>query len=132
VGLGFAMGFDAQGGVLGVVAAVGLVVLFGFSVSWVWTALGSVLRTPNAVLSLGLVVLFPLGFLSNVFVEPATMASWLRSVTDLNPVTHLVTASRSLMQGRSASGEIGWVLLACSALIAVFGPLTMWLYRRRN
>jgi ABC-2 type transport system permease protein len=132
VGLGFAMGFDAHGGVVGVIAAVGLVVLFGFSVSWVWTALGSVLRTPNAVLSLGLVVLFPLGFLSNVFVEPATMPSWLRTVTDLNPVTHLVAASRSLMQGRSVSGEIGWVFVACFALVAVFSPLTMWLYRRRD
>lgn len=84
------------------------------------------------MLSLGLVVLFPLGFLSNIFVEPRTMPSWLRAVTDVNPVTHLVTAARSLMQGRSASGEIAWVLLACLALVAAFAPITMWLYRRRS
>jgi ABC-2 type transport system permease protein len=132
VGLGFAMGFDARGGVGGVLATVALVLLFGFAVSWVWTALGSVLRTPNAVLSLGLVVLFPLGFLSNVFVDPATTPAWLRSLTDLNPVTHLVTASRELMQGRSAWTEIGWVVLASCTIVAVFAPITMWLYRRRN
>lgn len=71
VGLGFAMGYRARGGALGVLAAVALVMLFASALSWVWTTLGLVLRTPTAVMNLGFVVLFPLTFVSNVFVAPA-------------------------------------------------------------
>jgi ABC-2 type transport system permease protein len=49
LGLGYAMGFRAHGGVIGLLAAVGLAVLFGVSLSWVWTAIGAILRAPNAV-----------------------------------------------------------------------------------
>jgi hypothetical protein len=48
IGLGLIMGFDPRGGVLGIVAAVALVLVFAFALSWVWTTLGLILRTPNA------------------------------------------------------------------------------------
>ena len=81
------MGFHAGGGPVGVVAAVGLVLVFAFALSWVWTTLGLVLRTPNAVMSIGFVILFPLTFMSNVFVEPDTMPSWLQTFADVNPMS---------------------------------------------
>ncbi len=132
VGLGFAMGFRAQGGVVGLLAAIGLVVLFGLALSWVWTTVGALLRAPNAVLSVGLVVLFPLTFMSNVFVDPKTLPGWLRTFTHVNPVTHLVTAARGLMDGNANAGEIGWVFAAAAVLVIVFAPLTMWLYARER
>jgi ABC-2 type transport system permease protein len=131
LGLGFAMGYRASGGAGGVLAALGLVVAFALALTCVWTTLGLVLRTPNAVLNLGFVVLFPLTFVSNVFVEPSTMASWLRAVATANPVTHLTNAVRALMRGDPAAHEVAWVLLASLAVAAVFAPLTGWLYRRR-
>ncbi len=132
VGLGFAMGFRPDGGVIGVVAAVGLVIVFGLALSWVWTALGSILRTPNAVLSVGLVILFPITFMSNVFVDPKTMPGWLQTIARFNPVTHLVTAERGLMNGNATAGQIVWVLAAAAALTIVFAPLTMHLYNRER
>ncbi len=105
IGLGYAMGFRAGGGAVGVVAAIGLVVLFGLAFSWVWTAVGAVLRAPNAVLNLGLVILLPLTFMSNVFVDPKTMPAWLRDVAHVNPVTHLVTAERGLLHGTASASE---------------------------
>jgi ABC-2 type transport system permease protein len=126
------MGFDPKGGVIGVVAAVGLALVFAFGLSWVWTTLGLLLRTPNAVMSFGLVVLFPLAFMSNIFVRPETMPFWLQSVTDLNPVTHLVTAVRGLMEGTPAGSEVVWVLAAAAALTLVFAPLTAYLYQERS
>jgi daunorubicin/doxorubicin transport system permease protein len=131
IGLGLLMGFDARGGALGVLAAVGLVVVFAIALSWVWTTLGLILRAPNAVMSIGFVILFPLTFMSNIFVDPATMPGWLRAFARVNPVTHLATAERGLMQGTATTGQVLWVLAAAAALTAVFAPLTMRLFRSR-
>ena len=79
-----------------------------------------------------LAVQFPLLFASNVFVDPATMPGWLRAFVNVNPVSHLVSAERALMNGTGAAGQAGWVLLASAALVAIFGPVTMLLYRSRQ
>ena len=99
---------------------------------WIWTALGLVMRSPRAIMSIGLTVLFPLTFASNVFVDPATMPPWLHTFVDLNPISHLVTAERGLMNGTATAGQIIWVLTASAALTAVFAPLTMRLYRNKG
>ena len=89
-------------------------------------------RLPRfALLGLVLFVLFPLTFLSNVFVEPGTMPGWLQAFVKVNPITHLVAAVRSLMAGDWDSGETLWVLAASGVLVAIFGPLTMRLYNRK-
>jgi ABC-2 type transport system permease protein len=132
IGLGLLMGFRPDGGVGGTLGAVGLVLTFAFGMGWVWTTIGLVMRSARAIMSIGLVVLFPLTFASNVFVDPATMPSWLHSFVDLNPISHLVTAERGLMNGTATAGQIIWVLLASAALTAVFAPLTMRLYRNRT
>lgn len=132
VALGFAMGYDAHGGAFGVLAAVALVLVFSGSLSWMWTTVGLLVRTPQAVQSLGLLILFPLTFCSNIFVAPRTMPAWLRAVVDGNPISHLVTAARGLMSGHATAGQVGWVIVASVAVTAVFAPLTMRLYRRRG
>lgn len=132
IALGFAMGFRAHGGVPGVATAMALVVAFAFALSWIWTTLGLILRSPAAVMNLGFVILFPITFMSNVFVRPATMPGWLRAVADANPVSHLASAARALMAGDPAGRQVGWVLVAAAALTVVFAPLTMWLYRGRE
>ena len=130
--LGLIMGYHAGGGPAGVLAAVALVIAFAVSLSWAWTALGLVLRTPNAVMSLGFVILFPITFLSNIFVDPETMPAGLRAFADVNPVSHLVTAVRGLMDGSATAGQLLWVLAASAVLTGLFAPLTTWLYRRRG
>jgi ABC-2 type transport system permease protein len=132
IGLGLLMGYRPAGGVGGVVAAVALVLVFAFGLGWLWNTVGLVMRSPRAIMSIGLTVLFPLTFVSNVFVDPATMPAWLQSFVDVNPVSHLVTAERGLMNGTAAAGEIVWVLVASAALTAVFAPLTMRLYRNKG
>jgi ABC-2 type transport system permease protein len=126
------MGYRPAGGAAGVLLAVALILVFAFSVSWIWTALGLLLRSPQTVSILSFVVQFPLTFASNIFVDPATMPGWLRAAVDANPVSHLVTAERALMAGTGSAAQVGWVLLASAALIAVFAPLTMHLYRARQ
>jgi ABC-2 type transport system permease protein len=132
LGLGLIMGFRAHGGVLGVAAATALAIVFALALSWAWIALALVLRTPNAVLSIGFVILMPLGFLSNVFVDPATMPRWLERLANLNPMSHLASAARALMAG-SPVGDNVWQVLAVSAgLVIVLAPLSMRLYQRKT
>lgn len=131
VALGLALGFRPEAGPLGVVAAVLLVVAFAFGLACVFTTVGLLVRTPNAVINAGFMALFPLTFLSNVFVAPETLPGWLEAFVDVNPISHLVTASRGLMGGTATAGEIGIVLGTSAALTAVFAPLTTHLYRSR-
>jgi len=77
-------------------------------------------------------VMFPLTFVSNIFVDPKTMPGWMQAVVEVNPITHLTTVVRGLMDGSVPAGEIGWVLVSSVLLVAVFGPITMVLYREKK
>jgi ABC-2 type transport system permease protein len=128
--LGLALGFRPESPP-GVLAAMLLVVVFAFSLAWVFTTVGLLMRAPNAVMNAGFMALFPVTFLSNVFVEPETLPGWLKAFVDVNPISHLVTASRGLMDGNVALDDTGVALGAAVALTAVFAPLTTYLYRAR-
>jgi ABC-2 type transport system permease protein len=131
LGVGLILGFRPGGGVGGVLIALALLIVFSFAFSWIWTMFGLLLRSEKSVMGVSMMVLFPLTFLSNVFVEPGTMPGWLRAFVEVNPITHLVAAVRGLMQGNPDAGEITWVLVSSLVLVAVFGSLTMRLYNRK-
>jgi ABC-2 type transport system permease protein len=75
--------------------------------------------------------IFPLTFLSNVFVEPNTLPAGLEAFVDVNPISILATASRGLMEGNAHASDVLIVLATAAALTAVFAPLTTRLYRSR-
>ena len=129
--LGVALGFDPEAGLPGVLAALGLVVVFAFGLSWVFSVLGLLLRSPNAVMNAGFMGIFPLTFLSNVFVEEETLPGALEAFVQVNPISILADASRGLMAGNADSTDIIIVLAVAAALTAVFMPLTTRLYRSR-
>ncbi len=129
--LGLILGYRPDGGAVGVIAAVLLLQVFAFSLAWIWTVFGLVMRTPNAVMMSSMLILFPLTFASNIFVDPETMPGWLQAVVDVNPITLVVTAERELMAGTASFQEVGVVLLASAVVLAIFGPLTMRLYSTR-
>ena len=129
--LGVALGYRPGAGVGGVVAALALVVVFAFGLSWVFTTLGLLMRSPNAVMNAGFMAIFPLTFLSNVFVDPETLPSALEAFVNVNPISILATASRGLMEGNAEAADIAIVLATAAALTAVFAPLTTRLYGRR-
>ncbi len=130
--LGVVLGFRPESGVLGIVLAVLLLVVFSSALSWIWILLGLVMRTAESLMAVSFMVLFPLTFVSNVFVQPETMPPWLASFVNANPITHLVTSVRALMAGTATIAQVVPVLLASAVLVAVFAPLTMWLYGRKQ
>jgi ABC-2 type transport system permease protein len=128
--LGVALGYRSDGGVGGVLAALGLVVVFAFGLSWVFTTIGLVMRSPNAVMNAGFMGIFPVTFLSNAFVDPETLPAGLEAFVNANPISILIDAARGLMEGNSSAGDIGIVLATAAILTLVFAPLTTRLYQR--
>jgi ABC-2 type transport system permease protein len=128
--LGVILGFRPGAGVPGVLGALALTVVFAFGLSWVFTTIGLLMRSPNAVMNAGFMGIFPLTFLSNVFVEPETLPSVLEAFVNVNPISILADASRGLMEGDVAAGDIGVSLATAAVLTAVFLPLTTRLYHR--
>lgn len=129
--LGVVLGYRPGAGVLGALAALALVVVFSFGLSWVFTTLGLLMRTPSAVLNAGFMGIFPLTFLSNVFVDPSTLPGPLEAFVDVNPISTLATASRGLMEGNVQTADVVVVLAVAVGLTVVFATLTTRLYRSR-
>ncbi len=129
--VGVALGYRPDAGAGGAVAALALVVLFSFGLSWVFSVLGLLLRSPNAVMNSGFMAIFPLTFLSNVFVDPATLPGPLEGFVVVNPISILATACRSLMDGEPDGEAILISLAVAAGLAAVFLPITTRLYRSR-
>ena len=102
--LGLIMGYRPDGGAPGVLAAVALVVAFGLSLSWLWAAIALLVRDPAIVISIAYVVLLPLSFASNIFVQPRTMPGWLQAFVNVNPISHLADATRDLMNNTGGAG----------------------------
>jgi len=129
--VGLVIGYRPDGGVGGVLAGIALLVVFSFAFSWIWTMFGLLLRTEKSVMGVSMMVIFPLTFLSNVFVDPKTMPGWLQAFVNNSPITHLSSAVRGLMAGDWPADEIAWSLGWAGLFIAVFGPVTMRLYNRK-
>ncbi|MGH3849411.1 MAG: ABC transporter permease, partial [Pseudonocardiaceae bacterium] len=87
-------------------------------------------QPPSAVLNAGFMGIFPLTFLSNVFVEPTTLPGPLEAFVRVNPISILATASRGLMKGNARLSDLVIVLAVAAALTLIFAPLTTRLYRK--
>jgi ABC-2 type transport system permease protein len=82
------------------------------------------------VQGISMMILFPLTFLSNAFVPVTTLPGWLAAFVKVNPVSHLVSATRDLANNGVVSSQAGWTLVAGLVVIAVFAPLSIRSYRR--
>ncbi|MEU1276821.1 ABC transporter permease [Streptomyces sp. NPDC005805] len=129
--LGMVLGFRPEGGVVGVLLGVALLVVFAFSFSWVWTMFGLLLRSEKSVMGVSMMVIFPLTFLSDIFVETSTMPGWLQAFVNNNPVTHVASAVRELMHGGWPASDLAWSLGWAAVIVTVFGSVTMRLYNRK-
>ncbi|SHN22381.1 ABC transporter permease [Gracilibacillus kekensis] len=130
--LGYILGFRPEAGFFGVILAVLVLLLFAFSLSWIWTMLGIIVRSEKALMGISMMLLFPLTFLSSVFVNPTTMPNWLQVFVDINPITFVVDAVRGIIHGTDAMSDILMVIYISIGLIVVFGPLTMYFFRNKN
>ena len=120
-----------EGGVLGVLAAVGVLLVFCFALSWVWTMFGLIMRSEKSVMGVAMMVIMPLSFLSSAYVPVETLPGWLQVFVNANPVTMLVDTVRALMNGVNPGTDLLWLALMSAALVAIFGSITMRIYNRK-
>ena len=129
--MGFIMGFRPAGGLGAVVAAGVLVIVCSWAISWIFAFFGVIARSASSVQGVSMLILFPLTFLSNAFVPADTMPSWLQWFVDINPVSHLVTAVRGLVNEGAVTTDVFTALLGAAVIVAVFAPLTVRAYMRK-
>jgi ABC-2 type transport system permease protein len=128
--MGLVLGYEAEGGLLGVIAGASLVIVFAFALSWIFTTAGLLVRSPTALQGTAMTAMFVLIFLSNALVDPATLPRALQAFVELNPASHLITAVRGLLGGTAEAADVLLVLGEALLLLAVFAPLTARLYGR--
>ena len=129
--VGVALGYRPDAGVLGAVAALALVVVFSFGLSWVFCVLGLLLRSPERGDERGLHGHLPADVPVQRVRRPRTLPGPLQAFVDVNPISILATASRSLMDGNPDGRAILVSLAVAAMLAAVFLPITTRLYRSR-
>jgi ABC-2 type transport system permease protein len=130
--IGLILGFRPEGGVIGVMLAFALVLVFSFAVSWIWIIFGMKVKTPESVMTTSFIFLMPLTFASNIFVGLETMPGWLQAAVRHNPVTHLTNASRGLMHGKDVGADILWVLVASAVITLIAAPIALRMYRQER
>lgn len=130
VTMGILLGYRPGGGLLGTAGALLLTVITGWSLSWAFTYIGTVARSAQSVQGVSMMLLFPLTFLSNAFVPVETLPNWLAEFVRFNPVSHVISAIRDLANDGNITGEVGWALLGCAIVIAIFAPLAVRRYQR--
>jgi daunorubicin/doxorubicin transport system permease protein len=128
--MGLIIGYRPGGGVPGVLGAILLAIFTGWALAWIFTWIGTIARSAQAVQGISMLILFPLTFLSNAFVPVNTLPSALQTFVNINPVSHLVSATRDLANQGVITGQLGWTLLAGLVVIAIFAPLSVRSYKR--
>ena len=138
---GFVVGWRFHEGVLRLLGGVAILLLFSYAFSWVMVTLGIMVRTPEVINNASFMILFPLTFISNAFVQPSNMPAVLEFIANWNPVSALVQAARTLF-GNVGTAPIPdtfpmqhpiiTVLVGSVVMMAVFMPLAVARFRRAS
>jgi ABC transporter DrrB family efflux protein len=128
--VGFIVGFSFNANAAEIAAGFGLVLLFGYAMSWVYAFIGLISSTPESASALITIIIFPLTFVSSVYVPTQSMPEVLRAIANANPITTIVDALRALWLGAPAGTDIWVGLIWCAGIIAVFSVLATARYRR--
>jgi ABC transporter DrrB family efflux protein len=129
--VGYAVGFRFSTSVSDVIAGLALLTLVGFAFSWLSAFIAMGLSSVEAAQQASFIWLFPLTFVSSAFVPPQTMPEPLKTfATDINPFSLWVDSLRHLFVGAPIDDQLWQGLIWAVAIVAVFGPLAVWRYRR--
>ena len=138
--VGFIVGWRIRGSLLDALAAYTLMVAFAFAMVWIGVLLGSLVPTPEGVMGVGFVALFPMTFIASTFVPVASMPGPLRTVAEWNPITTLADALRQLFGNPNTPVQPGdpwsianpgaYTLIWIVGIVAVCSPIAVRAYRR--
>jgi ABC-2 type transport system permease protein len=128
--VGFAVGWRVHTGVLPLIAAVLLVLLFGYALSWIFATVGLVVADPETAQAAAFPVMAPLVFASSAFVPVDSMPDWLQPFATYQPLSVVVAAVRDLTIGGETTSDVVQAILWCVAILAVAAPIAVHRYRQ--
>jgi ABC-type multidrug transport system permease subunit len=138
-GVGMATGFRFHAGIPSFLAALALVVLFGYAFSWISAQIGLAAGNVEAAQAGSFVWIFPLVFASSAFVPVSSMPGWLQAIAKANPMTIVVDAVRALslgsetatrLQGGSTITHVWQALAWAAGILLIFVPIAVRTYRK--
>jgi ABC-2 type transport system permease protein len=130
--VGAIMGYHQVTDHLGWTVLAGLLVIaVSWSISWIFALFGMLARTASSVQGISMLVLFPLTFLSNAYVNTKNLPTWLADFANVNPISHVVTAVREMVNSAQLTGDFWLSLVGAAVIVAVFAPLTVRAYMRK-
>jgi ABC-2 type transport system permease protein len=138
---GLVVGWRPEGGTVALLAGFGVALLFGYALSWFGACIGLAVKGPESAQSIGLIIIFPLAFVSNAFVPTNNLPTWLGTIAAWNPVSASAAAVRDLWGNPNPSATISaWpmqhpvaaALLWSFAILGVCTVTATWLFRRRT
>ncbi|KOG06785.1 MULTISPECIES: ABC transporter permease [Streptomyces] len=132
LGTGFLLGLEIKTSFVELLAAIGLSVVFGASLMWIFILLGLTMKTAQAVQGMAMLVLMPLQFGSSIFAPPTSMPGWLETFTDYNPLSNLADAARGLMNGGPVAHSVWMTLGWALAITVVTAPLAVSKFRKKT
>ncbi|MBP1989750.1 ABC transporter permease [Paenibacillus eucommiae] len=132
LGTGMLLGFRPEGGIGGAITSVLFIILFAFSVSWIFSMIGILAKRPETVSGSSMMVVYPLLFASNILVDSSTMPKWVGLIVEVNPISIAVSTVRALMNGTANTTDIAAGIGVCLLMILIFAPLTLYLYLTKN
>ena len=132
VGVGYAVGFRFQNGVLAAIAMVALATFFGLSICCIAAYTGLAIKDEESVQAFGMIWLFPITFLSSAFVPIKTMPGWLQAFANNQPVTYVIDTMRALALGGPVEANLWKSLAWLVGILVVFAPLAVRAYKRAS
>jgi ABC-2 type transport system permease protein len=138
---GLIVGWRPENGTVGLLAGFGVALLFGYALSWFGACIGLAVKGPESAQSVGLIILFPLAFVSNAFVPTNNLPSWLGTIAAWNPVSAVAAAVRELWGNPNPSSMLpDWpmqhpvaaALVWSVAILGVCSVVATKLFKRRT
>lgn len=130
VGVGLLIGYRFNQGIGAALAAIGLTLAFGFAFSWISATIGLLVKNVETAQVAGFIWVFPLVFASSIFVPISSMPNWLQTFAKISPITVTVNAVRNLTLGLPSTPDIWYSIIWIDAILVVFVPLAVYLYRK--
>ena len=130
LGVGYLVGFRLHTNLAALMAAVGVLLLFGFAISWVTALLGLAAKSPEAAGAAALPLTVLLAFPSSAFLLSSSLPGPLRGYAGHQPLTATVNAVRPLLLGGPTASYAAAAVIWCLGIVAVFAPLSVLRYRR--
>lgn len=130
LGSGYLLGWEPAGGLLFAIIGVIFVIIICFALSWIFACLGLIFKSSATINGVAMLVLTIMSFVSSAYIPIDTLPHFLEVIANLNPVTHLIEAFKSIAYYRAFNHDV-WLSIGSSLMImAIFVPLTLWLFKK--